>query len=243
MTLGQYQFTPPSVIPLLLTLVLLALLSSLGVWQWGRAEVKESLQNSFTDAGRARDFREVLHSPSPQRFQRAVATGRFIDSPGFLLDNRTFEGRVGYHALAPFRLQGGGELVLVNLGWVPQGATRQDLPPLSWPAGLQQLPVLVNFPPEKTIVYGPEEPVRPGQPIVLQALRLEKFAAHVGEPLSPFVLWLDAAAPFGYRREWRPYYGITAAKHRAYAFQWFSLALALALIFLIVNTRKRSPDE
>ena len=243
MIVGQYEFTLPSVIPLLLTLIFLTLLGGLGVWQLSRAEVKEALQASFTDAGQVRDFRDVLHSTSPQRFQRAVATGRFVASPGFLLDNRTFEGRVGYHALAPFRLRDSGELALVNLGWVPQGATRQDLPSLSWPEGLQQLPILVSFPPEKTIVYGPEEPVRPGWPVVLQALRLDRFEAHVGEALLPFVLLLDGAAPYGYRREWRPYYGITAAKHRAYAFQWFSLALALALIFLIVNTRTRSHEE
>ena len=166
--------------------------------------------------------------------------GRFIDSPGFLLDNRTHEGRVGYHALAPFRLQGGGELALVNLGWVSQGRSRQDLPRLSWPQGRLQIPVLVNFPPEKTIVYGEEEPLQPGRAIVLQALRLERFEAHLGEPLLDFVLLLGDEAPFGYLREWKPYYGITPDKHRAYAFQWFSLAVALLLIFLTVNTRKRS---
>ena len=246
MTIGNHEFQWPGLWPLLLTLALLSLLIGLGFWQLGRAEFKASLHEAFAAPGPMRDFRDVLDdfpNGPPQRFQRAVATGRFGDVPGFLLDNRTHEGRVGYHALAPFRLQGGREWVLVNLGWVPQGATRRDLPQLTWPEGPQQLPVLVSFPPEKTLVFGDEEPLRPGYPIVLQALRLESFAAHLGAPLLDFVLLLDASAPFGYQRQWKPYYGITPDKHRAYAFQWFSLALALLLIFLTVNTRKRSATD
>ena len=243
MILGRYEFRWPGVLPLLLTLALLSLLISLGFWQLGRADFKESLQASFSAPKSVRDFRTLLGSDRPDRYQRAVATGRFMDVPGFLLDNRTHEGRVGYHALAPFRLQGGGEWVLVNLGWVPQGRSRQDLPRLSWPKEQVQIPVLVNFPPEKTIVYGEEEPLQPGRAVVLQALRLAQFEAHLGEPLLDFVLLLRDEAPFGYLRQWKPYYGITPDKHRAYAFQWFSLAVALFLIFLTVNTRRRSTAD
>ena len=242
MHLGPYEFRLPGWLPILLTICLLSLLVGLGVWQWGRAEFKESLQEAFTERKAAEDFRMMLGSQRPQRFREAVVTGAFLEMPGFLLDNRTHQGRVGYQALAPFRLQGGGEVVLINLGWVPQGATRRDLPQLHWPRGLLEVPVLVSYPPEKTIVYGDEEPVRPGKPIVLQTLRLRQFEDAVGEPLLPFVLLLADEAAFGYLRQWKPYYGITPAKHRAYAFQWFSLAFALFMIFLTVNTHKKSAN-
>jgi cytochrome oxidase assembly protein ShyY1 len=40
-------------------------------------------------------------------------------------------------------------------------------------------------------------------------------------------------------------YGITPDKHRAYALQWFTLALVLLLIYISVNTRRlpRQPGQ
>jgi surfeit locus 1 family protein len=61
--------------------------------------------------------------------------------------------------------------------------------------------------------------------------------------VQPVVLLLDARSPAaGFVREWaRLDAGI--ATHESYAFQWFSLAVALLGIYLLVNTRRGPADE
>ena len=46
------------------------------------------------------------------------------------------------------------------------------------------------------------------------------------------------ALSHGFERVWRPVRGIGPQRHRGYAFQWFSLALALLVIYVVVNTRR-----
>jgi surfeit locus 1 family protein len=64
----------------------------------------------------------------------------------------------------------------------------------------------------------------------------------LGYPLQPVILLLDGADPHGFRRDWQPVYGVTPDKHRAYAAQWFTMALVLVLIYIGVNTRRIAND-
>ena len=52
------------------------------------------------------------------------------------------------------------------------------------------------------------------------------------------MLLLEREDAYGFVREWKAVYGITPDKHRAYAMQWFTLALVLVLIYIGVNTRR-----
>ena len=76
-------------------------------------------------------------------------------------------------------------------------------------------------------------------PLVL-VLPLVLHAHHYGTSglVLPLVLQLDADDPHGFVREWKPVYGIPPAKHRAYAMQWFTLAVVLAIIYIGGNTRR-----
>jgi cytochrome oxidase assembly protein ShyY1 len=75
----------------------------------------------------------------------------------------------------------------------------------------------------------------------VQYLEYPPLAAELGYSLAPAVILLDAAAPDGYRREWQPTFGgYGPERHRGYALQWFSLALALLVIYVVVNTHRRS---
>jgi surfeit locus 1 family protein len=56
----------------------------------------------------------------------------------------------------------------------------------------------------------------------------------------PFVgglLLLDPEAPGGYVREWTDF-GFPPQRHYGYAVQWFALAIAALVVFVVVN-RKR----
>jgi len=48
---------------------------------------------------------------------------------------------------------------------------------------------------------------------------------------------LDAGEADGYRRLWTPP-GFPPMRHLAYAAQWFGLAAALGVIYLVTNTRR-----
>ena len=49
---------------------------------------------------------------------------------------------------------------------------------------------------------------------------------------------LDPDQPQGFRRDWRPVTEMGPATHVGYAVQWFGLALALVVIYVVVNIRR-----
>jgi len=48
---------------------------------------------------------------------------------------------------------------------------------------------------------------------------------------------LDPGEPDGYLRQWQPP-GFPPIRHIAYAVQWFSLAAALIVIYIVTNLRR-----
>jgi cytochrome oxidase assembly protein ShyY1 len=66
-------------------------------------------------------------------------------------------------------------------------------------------------------------------------------AQDLGRPLYPRVLALDADPSAIYQRAHAfDFSSMPPARHRAYAFQWFSFAVAVLAIFVILH-RKRRP--
>ena len=59
----------------------------------------------------------------------------------------------------------------------------------------------------------------------------------LGYKVLPFMILQDADSPAGFVRDWY-IKEITPEKNISYAVQWFALALALVIIFLVVNTHK-----
>jgi surfeit locus 1 family protein len=51
------------------------------------------------------------------------------------------------------------------------------------------------------------------------------------------VILLDPGQPDGYLRNWSPP-GLPPLRHLGYAVQWFALAVALVVIYVVTNTRK-----
>ena len=112
----------PQLFTTLLTVVLIALLISLGRWQLRRAEEKRALFDSFasgTDATLSID----VATPALRRYQHIEAGGRYDQTRQILIDNMVNGERVGYYVITPFALTGGG-WVLVNRGWVPLTESR-----------------------------------------------------------------------------------------------------------------------
>ncbi len=56
-------------------------------------------------------------------------------------------------------------------------------------------------------------------------------------PLEPRVILLDAQQPEGYVRDWHPP-GIPALQNFAYAFEWWSFAIAALAMWVVLSTQK-----
>ncbi len=223
----------------LFTLCLLPLLISLGFWQLQRAGEKQLLAVDFArkQAQVPISLAEVTtRDPQALSYLPVRLQGRFLPERTFLLDNRTHEGRYGNEVLTLFELST-GSTVLVNRGWVPADAARQQatvVPAL--PGGQAQLAVSgqVYVAPGKPYQLAEQE-LAPGWPKTIQAVDMSLIGGIVGEGLFPYPVRIEPGQPGALQVDWQVI-NISPAKHRGYAVQWFSMALVLSLLYLFRST-------
>lgn len=242
MKLGSRIFAPRP-LTTVLTLVLLIALLSLGRWQLHRAGEKQILYDAF-DKGSDATVTVGLETSALPRYQHVEARGRYDQSRQVLIDNMTdADGRAGYFVVTPLALAGGGWL-LVNRGWVPLGASRATLPPISVAGDTRTLRGRADHLPSPGIRLGKPAQLRPPFPVVADfptADEIENLLHESNWSHAADVVLLDADQPDGYVRQWQAP-GMPPIRHIAYAVQWFGLAVALALIYVVTNLR-RSKDE
>jgi len=222
----------------LLTIVLIVLLVSLGRWQLHRAAEKRVLFDSFA-AGSGATRPIDLKTPKLPRYSQVEAAGHYDDTRQILIDNMVNAERAGYFVITPFALQGGG-WVLVNRGWIPLGSSRADRPTIPVATDPRRIRGRADNLPSPGIHMGvpaaltPPFPVVasfPTQPDVARLLKESQWTSATDSIL------LDAAEPDGYVRDWAPP-GFPPLRHVGYAVQWFGLALALAVIYVVTNFRR-----
>lgn len=222
-----------------LSLVLLPLgllLAALGWWQLDRMNEKQALFDDFEGAG-TMTLEQALQGEIA--FARISATGRFDTRRHILLDNKMHEGRVGVHVFTPFQTFD-GTVVLVNRGWKPMAADRRSLPEVWTPAVPVGIRGILAPPPEHRQKLGaPDELSSDDRPQLVTYLDLEEVAETLQLPLPGWVVWLDSDDPAGFEgRDWSPAV-TTPARHRAYAVQWFALAVTVVVIWLVLMMRSR----
>jgi surfeit locus 1 family protein len=225
-------------IPLtLLMVVLVAAFIGLGRWQWQRGEAREIQWQSFANAPAeplplgSRSLAEL------ERFQWVRLSGRYDATRQFLLDNRTHEGQAGYEVLTPF-VTSDGRTVLVNRGWVPFTGFRDRLPDVALEAGVSEVVGRVDELPSAGLESG-RAPPRSGEgwPKLTTYPSIEELRAALGREIEPRIVLLDPKAGAGYVRDWHPP-GLSPARHWSYAFQWWSFAAALLVIWMILSLRR-----
>jgi surfeit locus 1 family protein len=235
--IGSRIFSP-GVFTTLLTIVLIALLISLGRWQLRRAAEKQVLFDSFaagTDATRPID----LGTPPLRRYQHIEATGRYDQSRQILIDNMVNAERAGYFVITPFALTGGG-WVLVNRGWVPLGASRAERPAIPVADDTRRVRGRADNMPSPGIQMGTKAELEPPYPVVAGFPSHAEIARLLREPSwtsAADLVLLDPGEPDGYVRNWSAP-GFPPLRHIGYAVQWFALALTLLVIYIVTNLRR-----
>ena len=235
--IGNRTFAPRA-FTTLLAIALIALLVSLGRWQLHRADEKRALFEFFA-AGSGSLKSIDLRTAQLPRYQHLQATGHYDETRQVLIDNMVNAERAGYYVITPFALQAGG-WVLVNRGWVPLGRSRADRPAIAVAADTRIIRGRADNLPRAGFQMGVAAPLIPPFPVVANFPTHGELAQLLNEsgftPAAEVVL-LDPTEPDGYVRNWTAP-GFPPMRHIGYAVQWFGLALALLIIYIVTNFRR-----
>ncbi len=224
-----------------LTVIFVLAFCSLGTWQEQRAKQKSLLIQSYTQRMQQQPISavEIFDSSQDNRFSPARLRGHFDTPHTILLDNKTFEGKVGYEVYTPFVIAGFSKAILVDRGWVAADSNRAILPKIEPVPGKITILGTLNSPPAYYSMGVMAEP-NSHFPLRVQYIDFKELSPIMPYPLAPYILWLDVKDPNGFQRQWKVTF-MPPEKHTLYAVQWFAFALSLLVIFLVLNFHKEKP--
>jgi surfeit locus 1 family protein len=230
-----------SALPTLAAAVAIAVFVAAGNWQGRRMAQKEALRAQFDAAQQAPAMPlppADMHDPwSDWRYRIVSVDGEFDAARQILIDNRVHAGRAGYHVVTPLRMPD-GRAILVNRGWIAQGATRAALPVVPPPAGRVNVTGRLNLPAAGYVELQAGAPAG----VVWQNLDPARFAAATGLAVLPAVIEEapERALATDLVRDWPlPDFGID--KHWIYQRQWYAFAAMTAGVWLYFRFRRARP--
>lgn len=236
------------VLPGLASLIALAILLGLGTWQLQRKAWKEGLIAQIE--ARAHGEPGEILPPSEwagwqaekDQFRRVRVTGTFLhqfETPVYgLAPAQRGAPAQGYYLMTPLRLAG-GEILVINRGFVPTELRDPASRPESRPAGEVTITGLVRAPEERNPFTPTDDPARNlwfarDPAAIAEARGLEQVA--------PFYVEADATPnPGGW-----PKGGQTRLElpnnHLQYAVTWYGIALTLVGVFAAFAWRRLKPQ-
>ncbi len=239
--LGTRVFAP-KLVPTLVFLVLLPVLLRLGVWQLDRAQEKRDIQTNLMlkSQQEAISLQQALSQENPDQ-AAVVILGQAVSQQFLVIDNQKQGKRLGYEILALFQPEDSKQPVLVSRGWLP----RKDF--------YEKVPEIPEF--SDSIIKGNLYFSKGANQVVANNAQWEQFDnAHLigqfdmqtvaekvrqmGYHIAPFVVRQQPELNSIFVREW-PLLASPPQKHTAYALQWFAMALALCIIYVVVNVKRR----
>jgi len=246
--LGPFIFHP-SLIPSAVTLLVVCCLLSLGNWQLNRAQDKQTLLTTLEN-------NQKIAPLSLQKIEQLTedVTGYPITIDGFfdnnhtlLVDNQLHKGIAGYFVYTPFKTIN-GHWVLINRGWFPAERERSRLPNIPSIENKQRLEGFIHIPTKNVFISTDDDFSHVTWPARIQAINMPTIRTATNHALKDYVIRLNADdndttskySPF--IRQWQPV-NMSPQKHYGYAFQWFCMALVLTIIYITVNTHRRSDAQ
>jgi surfeit locus 1 family protein len=230
------QFLKEACWPTLITILGVAMLLGLGTWQMQRLLWKEALLEELANKfiRPVQDIQTLLNQPMYQimeaEYQRIKVTGTYLHNQEMKWMAKSQDGKPGIHLITPFALTS-GSIVLIDRGWVPL----QYASEVSHPEELQTVIGFLRNPP-KPQWFTPENHLAKDE---FYTINPAEIARHKNLPtLLPFFLVEEAnpqitnfPKPVGLALNLQNH-------HLQYAITWYTLALILA-VFYILYIRKK----
>jgi surfeit locus 1 family protein len=235
----SYRFQP-RLLPTLATLILVAICIKLGLWQQHKAQLKQDLQAELEQRLHEPPaaLPKEITDPANWRYRRVSLNGIYAPEYQILLDNQVHHDVAGYHVVTPLLINGGTSQILVDRGWIAAPADRRTLPNFDTPSGVQRVEGYLWLPGKYFSLEPPSTKTPVTWQVIWQNMDMARYAASVPFAVYPLVIRLDAASGAGgFIREW-PLPAERVEMHIGYAFQWFGFALALVVIFIVVNFKR-----
>ena len=247
------KLTLPEILLLVLMLIVAAACVRLGIWQIDRLNQRLD-RNAQIEA---RLSQPVVAFPprlalDDQTYQRVSVVGRFDPGHAVLLENRPLNDQAGYHLLVPFQVNGSGEVVLVDRGWIPFDQALDTDPTQLAAAATADTSVegvLLPSQPEPLFKFLADQIPGPGEAPLLSWRVVDLAGIQAQLPYSLYPLYLAQTAPAAENDSWPiPVFepDLSNGPHLSYAIQWFAFA-AIALVggtaLLHRHYRKRTADH
>jgi surfeit locus 1 family protein len=209
----------------------------LGNWQLNRAAEKAQLQQRIDHAGgeAARHIGAAPVDAAEVDYFRVEASGEFKSDGTVYVDNRVRKGVPGYEIITPLRIGSSTRYVLVKRGWVQAEPSRNRLPKIATPAGAVTVEGVAL--PGNPRVFELSTQVQAGP--VWENVTVDRYRSAYALDLHPIMIQQQNDLGDGLVRDWnRPDAGVD--RHRAYALQWFSMCIAIVVIYVVLNVRRTS---
>ncbi len=239
MTISGWRFTP-RLWSTVAAAVVIAIMLQLGNWQLSRAREKESRQEQLD----LRSGQPAVALPTVPvkledlQYRRIEVSGVYLPKHTIYIDNKIYQGVAGYHVITPLRIGASSMHVLVNRGWAAADRDRSKLPQVSTPNGSVMVSGVATTATQKTLELSDE--LVSGQ--VWENLDLERYRTATGLTLQPVMILQQDEVKDGLVRQWvRPDSG--SGRNLGYAFQWFAMALAVSIIYLVLSVKRERSES
>jgi len=220
---------------LLLFLGLAILFARLGLWQLDRAEQSRNVTQMVRNRATLPPVvvNNGIAGESDLAYRVAIAEGRFEPNKAIFLDGKKETGKLGYHLVVPFHLEGGRQRILVNRGWVSEPE------PLTNRAHSTRIRGVLIRPTVPPLRLGNG---KSGKGQILPYLDLESYSGSHDHPVEPLILLEDGklsdeALSRGLDRadKW--------GMHIGYAIQWFVFSFLAGVLMMLAPSRQRRQPQ
>ncbi len=224
-------------LPSILIAATFAFLVSLGFWQLDRADEKRSIETSIKKANTgAVELIANEGSLQDKEYYEVRLQGNYLSDKQFIYDNQIVNQVSGYYVLTPYTLEGQSKAILINRGFIPWNGRRDKLADIFIEQNSREIKVQISKPLKRMELKSTDSGIE--FPVLIQSIDLEEMSEIAGVDFSNVIGLLEDNSQDGFVRKWEPYTG-SIEKHIGYAFQWFLMALVLAIIGIRIGIKQR----